>query len=67
VKETSMSKIFCAETAKKIAVGAVDIMGPDGYVMAAAVQRQLRDVLILSIGGGTTQVQKNIVAKAIGL
>ena len=67
VKETSMSKIFCAETAKKVAVGAMDVMGPDGYVMASAVQRQLRDVLILSIGGGTTQVQKNIVAKAIGL
>lgn len=67
VKETSMSKIFCAETAKKIAISAMDVMGPDGYVMTAAVQRQLRDVLILSIGGGTTQVQKNIVAKAIGL
>jgi len=67
VKETSMSKIFCAETAKKIAVEAMEVMGPDGYVMASAVQRQLRDVLILSIGGGTTQIQKNIVAKAIGL
>lgn len=67
VKETSMSKFYCAETAKKIAVRAMEVMGPDGYLMANAVQRQLRDVLILSIGGGTTQIQKNIVAKTIGL
>jgi alkylation response protein AidB-like acyl-CoA dehydrogenase len=67
VRETSMSKFFCSETAKKIAVGAMEVMGPDGYLMANAVQRQLRDVLILSIGGGTTQIQKNIVAKTIGL
>jgi alkylation response protein AidB-like acyl-CoA dehydrogenase len=67
VKETSMSKIYCAETAKKISVRAMEVMGPDGCRMSSSVQRSLRDVLILSIGGGTTQVQKNIVAKTLGL
>jgi alkylation response protein AidB-like acyl-CoA dehydrogenase len=67
VKETSMSKFHCAETAKKISVQAMEVMGPDGCRMSAAVQRALRDVLILSIGGGTTQIQKNIVAKTLGL
>jgi len=67
VKETSMSKFFCSETAKEIAAGAMAVMGPDGCDMALAAQRRLRDVLILSIGGGTTQIQKNIVAKTLGL
>ena len=67
VKETSMAKIFCAEAAKKTAVLAMEIMGPDGYLMSSPVQRQLRDVLVLSIGGGTTQILKNIVTKTIGL
>jgi alkylation response protein AidB-like acyl-CoA dehydrogenase len=67
VKETSMSKYFCAETAKRIAVQAMEVMGPDGYLMSNRAQRHVRDVLILSIGGGTTQVQKNLVAKTLGL
>lgn len=67
VKETSMSKYFCAETAKKIAMHGVQILGGYGYTMEYDAQRYLRDVLILSIGGGTTEIQKNIIAKRLGL
>ncbi len=67
VKETSMSKYFCAETAKKIALQGVQILGGYGYTMEYDAQRFLRDVLILSIGGGTTQIQKNIIGKQLGL
>ncbi len=63
VKETSMSKYFCAETGKKIAKTGVEILGRYGVTMESDVQRFFRDVLILSIGGGTTQIQKNIVSK----
>jgi alkylation response protein AidB-like acyl-CoA dehydrogenase len=67
VRETSMSKYLCAETGKKIAVTAMQIMGDYAYTMACDVQRYFRDVSILSIGGGTTQIQKNIIAKTLGL
>jgi alkylation response protein AidB-like acyl-CoA dehydrogenase len=67
VKETSMSKYFCAETAKKICLHGVQILGGYGYTMEYDAQRFLRDVLILSIGGGTTQIQKNIIGKNLGL
>lgn len=67
VRETSMSKYFCAETGKKIAVSAMQIMGDHAYTMACDVQRYFRDVPILSIGGGTSQIQKNIIAKTLGL
>jgi alkylation response protein AidB-like acyl-CoA dehydrogenase len=67
VRETSMSKYLCAETGKKIAVSAMQIMGDYACTLACDVQRYFRDVTILSIGGGTTQIQKNIIAKTLGL
>ena len=67
VRETSMSKYLCAETGKKIAVTAMQIMGNYASTMTCDVQRYFRDVVILSIGGGTTQIQKNIIAKTLGL
>jgi alkylation response protein AidB-like acyl-CoA dehydrogenase len=67
VKEISMSKYFTTETAKKLALRAIDVMGRDGAAMGYDAQRHLRDVLVLSIGGGTTQIQKNIIARTMGL
>jgi alkylation response protein AidB-like acyl-CoA dehydrogenase len=67
VRETSMTKYFCAETAKKVAVEAMQIMGNQAWAEDCSVQRFFRDVPILSVGGGTSQIQKNIIAKTIGL
>ena len=66
VRETSMTKYLCTETAKKIAVNAMQIMGDRAYAMDCDVQRYFRDVPVLSVGGGTTQIQKNIIAKTLG-
>jgi len=67
VKETSMTKYFCAETAKKVATTAMRIMGNHAWAVQGSVQRFFRDVPILSVGGGTSQIQKNIIAKTLGL
>lgn len=67
VKETSMSKFYSSEVAKRAALNGVQILGGYGYTMEYDAQRYLRDVLILSIGGGTTQIQKNIIGKKLGL
>ncbi|MEW6137260.1 MAG: acyl-CoA dehydrogenase family protein [Thermodesulfobacteriota bacterium] len=67
IKETSMSKYYCSEVAKRIALQGVQILGGYGYTMEYDAQRYLRDVLILSIGGGTSQIQKNIIGKQLGL
>lgn len=67
VKETSMTKFYCAETVKKIVMQAMRIMGNQSYAMSSCVQRFFRDAPILSVGGGTSQIQKNIIAKTIGL
>ncbi len=67
VKETSMTKYFCAETGKKIALMGMEIMGNYGCTMESDVQRFFRDIPILSVGGGTSQIQKNIISKILGL
>jgi acyl-CoA dehydrogenase len=67
VRETSMTKYFCAETGKKVAVEAMRIMGNSAWVADSSVQRFFRDVPVLSVGGGTSQIQKNIIAKTLGL
>jgi alkylation response protein AidB-like acyl-CoA dehydrogenase len=67
VKETSMSKYYCSEVAKKVCLNGVQILGGYGYTMEYDAQRFLRDVLVLSIGGGTTQIQKNIIGARLGL
>jgi alkylation response protein AidB-like acyl-CoA dehydrogenase len=67
VQETSMTKYFCAEMGKKIAQTAMTIAGADGYTMDSDIQRFFRDIPILSIGGGTSQIQLNVIAKTLGL
>jgi alkylation response protein AidB-like acyl-CoA dehydrogenase len=67
LKETSMSKYLTTETAKKLALRGIDILAQDGSTYEYDIQRYLRDVLVLCIGGGTTQIQKNIIAKTMGL
>jgi alkylation response protein AidB-like acyl-CoA dehydrogenase len=67
VREISMSKYFTTETAKTLALRALDLLGRDAADLEGDLQRYLRDVLVLSIGGGTTQIQKNIIARTMGL
>lgn len=67
VKETSMAKYFSSEVAKRVALDCVQILGGYGYTMEYDAQRYLRDVLVLPIGGGTTEIQKTIIGKQLGL
>ncbi len=67
LKETSMAKMFTTETAKKIALRGIELLGIEGGLLASNLQRYLRDVLVLTIGGGTSQIQKNIIARQLGL
>jgi len=67
VKEASMAKYYCSEVAKRVALDCMHILGAYGYAMEYDAQRYLRDVLVLPIGGGTTEIQKNIIGKQLGL
>jgi acyl-CoA dehydrogenase len=65
VKEISMAKIFSSEICDKVCHAAVQIHGGYGYMREYPVERLFRDSRILSIGGGTTEIMKEIISKMI--
>lgn len=66
-KEVAMVKIFACEQAVKIADMCIQIHGGYGYMMEYEVQRIWRDQRVQPIGGGTSEVQKEIISRLIGL
>jgi acyl-CoA dehydrogenase len=67
VKEVSMAKNFAAEVAQNVCYEAVQILGGMGYMRETRVERLSRDARILPIGGGTTEIMNEIIAKGLGL
>lgn len=65
VKEISMAKNFSSEICDKVCHEAVQIHGGYGYMREYLVERLYRDSRILSIGGGTTEIMKEVISKII--
>ena len=60
-KEVSMAKNFACEVCDKVVFDAVQIHGGYGYAREYLVERLYRDSRILSIGGGTTEIMKEVI------
>jgi acyl-CoA dehydrogenase len=67
VKEVSMAKVVATDVARRVADQCLQLHGGYGYMMEYYVQRAWRDLRMYSIGGGTTEIMKEIVAKRMGL
>ena len=65
VKEVSMAKNVACATSDQVVYDAVQIFGGYGYMREYKVERLYRDNRILSIGGGTTEIMKEIIAKRL--
>jgi len=65
VKEVSMAKNFACAASDKVTYDAVQIFGGYGFMRGYLVERLYRDNRVLSIGGGTTEVMKEIISKLI--
>jgi alkylation response protein AidB-like acyl-CoA dehydrogenase len=65
--ESAMTKYVATEAAKYVALEGLQIHGGYGYMMEYDAQRYVRDSLILPIGGGTSEIQKNVMAGLMGL
>lgn len=63
VKEISMAKNFACMVSDKVTYDAVQIHGGAGYMREYLVERLYRDNRILSIGGGTQEIMKEIISK----
>src|SRR3954463_10281094 len=66
-QEASMAKVAATELAKKCALEGVQIMGGYGYASEYPMERHLRAAVVTTIYGGTSEIQKNIIAKTLGL
>jgi acyl-CoA dehydrogenase len=67
VREVSMAKIAATECHSHVADEALQIHGGYGYMMEYPVQRAWRDARLGPIGGGTTQIMREIIAKTMDL
>lgn len=66
-KEIAMCKIFACEKAVKVADMCIQLHGGYGFMMEYEVQRIWRDQRVQPIGGGTSEMQKDIIGRLIGL
>jgi len=66
-REASMAKLFASETAKRCADQAVQIHGGYGFMDEYPVSRYWRSVKINEIGEGTSEVQRILIARQLGL
>jgi acyl-CoA dehydrogenase len=65
IKEISMAKNFSCQVSDQVTYEAVQIHGGYGYMREYLVERLYRDNRILSIGGGTQEIMKEIISKMI--
>ncbi|TDA69826.1 MAG: acyl-CoA dehydrogenase [Clostridia bacterium] len=62
VKEVSMAKLYCTNTAFMAADYALQLHGGYGYMMEYPIQRLWRDLRLWRIGGGTDEIMREIIA-----
>ena len=66
-REASMAKLKATEVAKKTALEGMQMMGGYGYASEYDMERHVRSTLVMSIYGGTNEIQREIIAKTYGL
>jgi citronellyl-CoA dehydrogenase len=65
VKEISMAKLFAGDLMQKVVYDCMQFHGGMGYVVETPVARAFRDARLLTIGGGTSEVMKEIISKLV--
>ncbi|HEX4107108.1 MAG TPA: acyl-CoA dehydrogenase family protein, partial [Solirubrobacteraceae bacterium] len=64
---TSMAKIKATETAKKVALEGLQMMGGYGYACEYDMERHVREALSPPIYAGTNEIQREIISSTLGL
>lgn len=65
LEDTSIAKAYVADAAFEVVNDALQMFGARGYSKEYPLERMLRDVRMFKIGGGTTEAQKNMIAKSL--
>jgi alkylation response protein AidB-like acyl-CoA dehydrogenase len=64
-KESSMAKLFSGEVAVRVAGEAVQIHGGYGFIKDFPVEKYYRDVKLCTIGEGTSEIQRTVIARQL--
>ncbi len=65
--EAATLKLYAAEAYKKVADLGVQVLGGYGYSAEFPMERHYRDARLATIGAGSSEIQRNIIAKELGL
>jgi alkylation response protein AidB-like acyl-CoA dehydrogenase len=63
VKEITMAKLFTSELSQRVTYDCMQIFGGFGYTTEYPISRAWRDVRLNTIGAGTSEIMKEIIAK----
>jgi alkylation response protein AidB-like acyl-CoA dehydrogenase len=66
-KESAMAKLYAAEVGMRATRMAVQILGGVGYTKRHIVERLMRDVKLCEIGEGTSEIQRLVISRQLGL
>lgn len=66
-REAAMAKLYCSEVAKEVADEAVQVHGGYGLIKEYEIERFFRDQRILQIGEGTSEIQRMVISRHLGL
>jgi alkylation response protein AidB-like acyl-CoA dehydrogenase len=64
-RESAMAKLFASEAAVRIAGEAVQIHGGYGFIKDYPVEKFYRDVKLCTIGEGTSEIQRLVIARQL--
>ncbi len=64
-RESSMAKLFAGEAAVRICNEAVQLFGGYGFIKDYPVEKYYRDVKVCTIGEGTSEIQRMVIAREI--
>jgi alkylation response protein AidB-like acyl-CoA dehydrogenase len=62
-REAAMAKLFCTDTAMRVTIDAVQLLGGYGYTADFPAERYLREAKVLQIVEGTNQIQRSVIAR----
>jgi alkylation response protein AidB-like acyl-CoA dehydrogenase len=66
-QEASMGKLFASEVGMRATTQAIQIHGGNGYTKDYPVERMFRDVKLCEIGEGSSEIQRMVIARNLGL
>ncbi len=64
-KEAAIAKYYASTMATRAGLDAIQVLGGYGYIREYPVERYMRDAKLLEIGGGTSEIQKIIIAREL--